>query len=919
MTGPRMPDQVASPCLSEHDAIDCATGLGDVDQRRRWDEHLDACIDCRQLISLLAGAPSTEPMSPGPPHSNAGVRFRGGQTMGRFELRRPIGAGGMAIVFEAFDPVLNRSVAVKLLRSDRLRDRTRAHERLVRESRALAKLNHPNVVTVYEAGVHGDEVYLVMELVAGPTLAEWLETPRRWRDVVDIFVQVGKGLAAAHAIGLVHRDVKPMNILLGEDGRARIGDFGVVAHADDMGVVAESEGTDPSHLDDRDPMTQPGTVVGTPAYIAPEVRLGSPATALSDQWSFATSLWGALGGDGAHRIPRWLRAVVARGRTTEPPARWPSIDAMVSALVRRRHLAIRLGVGALALAVAALWAGTRLGTVQDPCEDADSALAGVWGPARQLELQRVFLATGNAAAAQIAADVRDSIDERVRSWRELRHVACSDPQPRASEAPADEPSARMECLDRQLAELRATIDQMLVKLPVARLGSAVDVAQNLPHAEECASAERLLKGERLPRDPDLRHKLEELRDQLERAKADWFVNANPAALAVAQRVAREAAGFAPLRASALTLAARVQRTRGDAAIIDTVRQASVAADEAGDEILQAEVALTLVDSYRVVAQPPADTSWALQQAEARITAVARIASKRADRLRPYYLVARGTIEYSLKQYDLAIRDFRDAVTIGRKVFGPDSWWLARARGTFAASLLAKGKYQQAVDEIEATLPVLERYLSPDHPELARQYIQAMGASYMAGNLPRALELGHRARAIAEHVALPAVQIPVLDVLADVEMATGDAAAGIQALEAELPLLEHVPATGIDPARIRARIACARLASTAQPAAAGATRAGLLLQAAACFHQVERPQIEVPLLERAVADLSETATSTLDLRVRFALARALGDRGQDGDLVRAHSEAARARRDCARVPQSLQLAKEIDAWVAATPP
>ena len=146
--------------------------------------------------------------------------------VGRYELIGRLGAGGMGVVHRAHDPELDRPVAVKLLRAEASSD-DKARARMLREARALAKLSHANVVQIYEIGEHEQRTFLVMEYVDGSTLAHWLEQQRPWPEVLARFVAAGRGLAAAHRAGVVHRDFKPENVLLGRDGSVRVADFGL--------------------------------------------------------------------------------------------------------------------------------------------------------------------------------------------------------------------------------------------------------------------------------------------------------------------------------------------------------------------------------------------------------------------------------------------------------------------------------------------------------------------------------------------------------------------------------------------------------------------------------------------------------------------------------------------------------------------
>jgi serine/threonine protein kinase len=266
---------------------------------------------------------------------------------GRYEIRERIGAGAMGVVYEAFDPQLHRKLAVKFVVSQR--DTARARDRLLREAQALARVKHPNVVSVYDAGESGGQVFVAMDFVEGVTLAQWLTQTRTWREVVQMFVQAGRGLAAAHSAGLVHRDFKPENVLVDEHGVARVVDFGLVRPLDESTQGEDADvtpvETSPSTRSESatgngtlvdDSLTQAGTIVGTPAYMAPEQAQGGVADPRSDQFSFCMALFEGLHG---HRpqeggstlpIPPRIQAAIRRGLSIDPGDRWPSMNALLA-------------------------------------------------------------------------------------------------------------------------------------------------------------------------------------------------------------------------------------------------------------------------------------------------------------------------------------------------------------------------------------------------------------------------------------------------------------------------------------------------------------------------------------------------------------------------------------------------------------
>jgi serine/threonine protein kinase len=256
--------------------------------------------------------------------------------LGDYEVVSCLGGGGMGVVYEGRHDVLERRVALKVLRPELVAIED-AQARLLREAQALARVSHPNIVTLYEIGVEGQHVFLAMELLAGGTLREWLDDPHDWREIVDVFVAFGRGLAAVHALGLVHRDVNPANVFLDRDGTPKLGDFGLARASGEPDLA---DGADCSLLDTR--LTAHGTVVGTPAYMAPEQSDGRGVDARADQYAFCMSLYEALAGElprpgHARRVPRPLRDILARGLASERDERFPTIELLLAELCRARR------------------------------------------------------------------------------------------------------------------------------------------------------------------------------------------------------------------------------------------------------------------------------------------------------------------------------------------------------------------------------------------------------------------------------------------------------------------------------------------------------------------------------------------------------------------------------------------------------
>ena len=329
-----------------------------VHARGAIEAHLDTCAECRRLCAhlaaadLLAQGPTQSGARPGagPPLGGPAAPHCRGAKINRYVVEHELGRGGMGVVLAAYDPELHRPVAMKLVRPEQNDPEGRA--RLLREARAMARVAHPNVVTVFDVGEGPDgQVFVAMELVDGMSLRATLHTPRPLAKTLDLFVQAAKGLAAAHAVGLVHRDFKPDNVLVGRDGRVRVTDFGLVRGLGDGGEA-------PLTLAKGTPLTATGALLGTPAYMAPEQHVGAPADARADQYAFGIALFEALVGvrpfptaslaatsdaklkeqrlpwPASSPVPAEIRAAVDRALARDPDKRHPSMNDLIAILER---------------------------------------------------------------------------------------------------------------------------------------------------------------------------------------------------------------------------------------------------------------------------------------------------------------------------------------------------------------------------------------------------------------------------------------------------------------------------------------------------------------------------------------------------------------------------------------------------------
>ena len=459
------------------------------------------------------------------------------RAIGRFTVMGRLGVGAMGVVFAAYDPQLDRKVAVKLLKPDDDDPDGRWQHRLLREAQALAKLSHPNVVQIHEVGFHGDQVFVAMEFVTGVTVRTWLsEQPRPWREVVAVFAQAGRGLAAAHAAGLVHRDIKPDNFLVGADGRVRVVDFGLVRFDDDDADAAARTAELLQRAALASPTrTAPGMLVGTPAYMSPEQYRGRPADAQSDQFSFCVALFEALYGErpfaGAtaqevsrsvlsgqiaarpdRHVPAWLGRAVLRGLHGDPKARWPDMNALVGELARDHDRARRalawLGAGLVA-AAAVLVAGLGINSCRaDRARERAEQLASQRLAAAEATIDPL-LEGGRKAEAAAVFDAFTAVPEHrgtralTRAWRgwgeRLRRAGDLDVARAAiaqAYASAGDPASEREILGElaRLFDEQWSYDQLAAVCAVLEREPDAAAAESAARCAAAAFARRDLAG-----------------------------------------------------------------------------------------------------------------------------------------------------------------------------------------------------------------------------------------------------------------------------------------------------------------------------------------------------------------------------------------------------------------------------------------
>ena len=506
-----------------------------------------------------------------------------GDSVGRYTVLSQLGSGGMGFVLAAYDPELDRRVALKLLkRNAASKEGTR---RLQREAQALARLSHPNVVTVYEVGVHSGETFIAMEFIRGQTLRDWLEQePRTWQAIRTVFLDAGRGLAAAHAAALIHRDFKPDNVMVGDDGRVLVMDFGIVRwnELDPQGDTdPELELIPPATRPATQPdlrLTHTSTVLGTPGYIAPELIRGAGVDARADQYAFCVALHEALSGERLRsndtpatpaEVPAWLMRVVERGRARDRSRRYASMNELLEQLERdpqRKRRRVFASVAVAGALLGSAWLGSSLGLpppeATPQCTDGALEVQELWGPLRRQGIRAALHATGRAQAEAVWQRVERGLDTYVDEWTAARRSSCE-----ASAIGLQSPdlaSLREACLTHRLTELRGLVDALEQATPETTQ-RAVEAVLNLSSVASCSDVDALTRANAGLEDPGYAHAVEVLAKRRAELGARMEVlgtTDDDAALDALVSEARDL-GYAPELTRLLLLRAGLHERRGE--------------------------------------------------------------------------------------------------------------------------------------------------------------------------------------------------------------------------------------------------------------------------------------------------------------------------------------------------------------------
>ena len=727
-------------------------------------------------------------MSIGPtlPHAPEAPGIAPGDCLGRYTVRARIGAGGMGDVFSAVDPELDRLVALKVLRAGLASDVDR-QVRLQREAQAMARLNHPNVVSIFDVGTIGDRVFVAMELVDGPTLEHWLAAEQRsWREIVDVFVQAGRGLEAAHAAGIVHRDFKPSNVILGD--RVRVADFGLARMLSGHKEPDDAQASTLLGL----AVTQTGQLMGTPGYMSPEQRAGAPVTAATDQYSFCVALHEALYGARPKKeklrqgVPRWLGAVVARGLQARPEARYPSMAALLADLTRGLHRARRRRLAAGFVAASSLlgvaaWALGKTGAARpaELCPPGRDKLSKVWDSERRSATEDAFRRSGLPYADDSLRAVLAGMDAWADAWAEMRTSACQATRVRGEQS--DELlDLRMRCLDDRLVEARALGD-LLVAADAGAVAQGPRAVAGLTGVEGCANAAFLREAAPLPDRPATVSAIAAVRSQLGLVAALRATGRHPEALAHARAaaVAAHGLGWNPLAAEAEFA---LGRAFGQTSDFEAARRAlirAVAAAEAGrrDDIkAQAWTQLGWIST--ISGHKPGDESY-LPLARA---AIIRLGERDDPGRELSALLARteGRALAEAGKYEEGLRRLNDGYQAWQRLH-PGSLMGADFIDIIADVEISLGRIDDGLAHAREALELVEKILGPHHPDVGPYCNGMTQALERKGDLPAARAFAARGLELAPNDHMRAVGYQNLsaldDELGDHALAADEAEAG----------------------------------------------------------------------------------------------------------------------------------------------
>ncbi|MBV1856954.1 MAG: serine/threonine-protein kinase, partial [Nannocystaceae bacterium] len=670
---------------------------------------------------------------------------------------------GMGVVFAAFDPQLNRKIALKILRAQQAEpdNKRQLRARLFREAQAIAKLSHPNVITVFDVGNVGASVFVGMEFVEGVTLTDYLAKPRSLESILDAFAQAGRGLSAAHQAGLVHRDFKPDNVLMGFDGIARVSDFGL-ARSDPSLVVEEGDSDDfdshpPQEVDDADllssPMTQAGAVVGTPRYMAPEQHAGAPPDPRSDQFAFCVALYQALYRQDpyvAHSMERLVHAkqegriseppqnvpipgrieqLIWRGLAPDPGRRYPTMEALLEDLrdvpVGPSRPVLRWVVG-LALSSAALGAAALQsgGAARAPCDDGASRWEETWNPGRRDAVRAAFVGVDPEASAVSWPAVERGLDAYGDAFRQQYADACSSAK---VPVPAEDMFFRLRqsCL-MERRDFAASLVDLFEDPDGALVRAAPQAVAELPGMTRCTEISGLI-ARGIPSRVEEEVATTGFRRALMQSRVLGLAGQFEAALSRAAEALEQAErlGVGESVAEAHLVLGRALGQGGRYTDAEQhLRQAVLGGTRFAHDEAAAEAAIALVEVVGVRLDRHAEASLWEAQARALLDRIAEQGILRA-RLENHA----GRLDARRGEHAAARAHYTAALSLRSLVQGTEDPGRAAWLIDLGNVALAEGEFDEAVESFDRALALAEATLTESHPARAAS-LAALGRVHL---------------------------------------------------------------------------------------------------------------------------------------------------------------------------------------------
>ncbi|HXI57230.1 MAG TPA: serine/threonine-protein kinase [Polyangia bacterium] len=812
--------------------------------------------------TLVGGRDAQQPLSPG--------ELRVGTTIGRYIIIKMIGRGGAGEVYSAYDPDLDRRVALKLLRETKAATQQVAHSGLLREAKALARLSHPHVVAIHDVGSFGGRVFLAMDLIDGGTLREWMGAGAHpWRETLRVFAAAGHGLMAAHQAGLVHRDFKPENVMLTGAGHVRVSDFGLARPVEELSAAGEPSQQEVSLVEST---FSGGELVGTPAYMSPEQFAGRATDARTDQFSFCVALYEALYGErpfagdtalalaanvekGIIRtekrgaIPLAVRKVILRGLEASPNKRYPSLEPLLRDLdgLASRNRRRALIWSAVAAAAILTLVGTTMVARQAPviCLDGETRLVNVWDAPVKEQVRQAFMASKEPFAVDAFATISRAINDYARRWVETYTDACQATRVRGVQS-AEVLDLRMACLQDRLGNLKS-LTAIFVKADGAVVENAAEAASQLGDLGRCDDIKLLRSVMPPPDDPRVRRQLEVLQGRLADTRALAAAGRLPAAeRATAQLVADvRSLNFAPMLAEVLELRGRVLVDLNAGAEAErALNEGIFAAEEGRHDEVKAEIAIDLVSAMSVEGGRPRDAELWARMSEAILR---RIGGH--ERLQVWLNNNVGAALEMNGRADEGLAHAVRALTVGQRAFSPDDPDLMRVEGTLTNVLIALKRPEEALAHSDRGIEIGRKTLGADHPQVVKQISNRAEILVQLGRWDEARAVATRAMVLWER----------------------------QLGQNHLFLSYALQSIGLS------------------------------------YLGEGKPVLAVAPLERALRLRLEKEQSPAHIaETEFALARALWDSGQQRDRARALAASARAR--YARITTMIKREDEVAGWV-----